>query len=53
MLSSDLCDYIDAYIVKGRIIVEGDMMLKQEIKNYFSKLILRLDYAYQKSITHL
>ena len=43
MLRSNLCDYSDACIVvKGRITVEGDKMIKQEIKKWFSKLMLRL-----------
>ena len=53
MLRSDLCDYIVAYVVvKGRITVEGDKDAKTRIKSSSSKIMLHLDYAYQK-LTHL
>ena len=52
MLRSELCNYRDAYIVlKGRITVEGDSYDKT--RNESSKIILRLDHAYQKSIPYL
>ena len=48
MLRADLCDYSDAYIlVKGTITVEGD----DDDKGL--RIMLHLDHAYQKSITHL
>ena len=51
MLRSDLCNYVDAFIVvKGSTTVEGDNDAKARNK----KLIMpHLDHAYQKSITHL
>ena len=55
MLRSDLCDYSDTYIVvKGTISVEGDEEnKKKKIKKYPLRIMLHLDHAYQKSITHL
>ena len=58
MLRPDLCDYSNACIVvKRRINVERDMMLKQEIKvNLKNNAPFRsciLDHAYQKLITFI
>ena len=48
MLRADLCDYSDAYIlVKETITVEGD----DDDKDL--RIMLHLDHAYQKSMTHL
>ena len=59
MLKSDLCDYSDIYIyiyiyivVKGTITVEGDDDNKKEIENYPLRIMLHLDHAFQKSMTH-
>ena len=53
MLRSNLYDYSNIYIVvQGTVTVEGIMMLKQEIKNYSSKILFRFDYAYRKLTTN-
>ena len=54
MLKSNFCDYSNTYIVvKGAINVEGDDHNKKKIKTYPLWIMLHLDHAYQKSITHL
>ena len=54
MLRSDLCNYGDAYIVvKGRISVTGYENANRKNINQLSRIMLRLDHVYQKSITHL
>ena len=58
MLRSNLCEYSDACIVvKGTITAEGDDDNKQKIKNFKNlnplRIMIHLDHAYQKSITHL
>ena len=54
MLRSDLCDYRDAYIVvKGRITMKATMQIMKKIKIQPLRIVLHLDHAYQKSVTHL
>ena len=53
MLRLDLCDYSDVYIVlKGIITVEGTNDVNKRSKNLTSKIMLHLDHAYQKLMTH-
>ena len=52
-LRLDLCDYSDAYIVvKGRISVRGTNDVNRKNENLTSRIMLHLDYVYQKSIIH-
>ena len=54
MSRSNLCDYIDAYIVvKGTVTVEGDNDAKKINRKLTLRIMLHLDHVYQKSITHL
>ena len=51
----DLCDYSDLYIVvKGRITVAGTNAntVIEKIKSQPLRIMLHLDYAYEKSTTH-
>ena len=53
MLRSDLCDYSDVYIVvKGRIIATGTNAANKSNKKLTLRIMLCLDHAYQKLITH-
>ena len=54
MLSSDLGDYSDTYIVvKGRAIAAGIMLLTEEIISLPLRKMLCLDSVYQESVIHL
>ena len=54
MSRSNLCDYIDAYIVvKGTVTVEGVNDAKKINRKLTLRIMLHLDHVYQKSITHL
>ena len=54
MSRSNLCDYIDAYIViKGTATVEGDNDAKKINRKLTLRIMLHLDHVYQKLITHL
>ena len=54
MLSSDLGDYSDTYIVvKGRAIAAGIMLLTEEIISLPLRKMLFLDSVYQESVIHL
>ena len=54
MSRSNLCDYIDAYIVvKGTVTAEGDNDAKKINRKLTLRIMLHLDHVYQKSITHL
>ena len=54
MLRSDLCDYSDAYIVvKEGTSVTGTDNANRRNKKLTPKIMLHLNHAYQKLITHL
>ena len=49
MSRSNLCDYIDAYIVvKGTVTVEGDNDIKKINRKLILRIMLHLDHVYQK-----
>ena len=53
MVRPDLCDYSDAYvIVKGTIDHLASATNNVDEKVLYSKIMLNLDRAYQKIITH-
>ena len=54
MLRSAVCDYSDTYIgLKGRISVIGTYDANRRKISWHLRIMLHLDHAYQKSITHL
>ena len=53
ILRSVLCYYSDVYIViKGKVTVICTVVAKERNKCWFLSIILCLNHAYQKSITH-
>ena len=54
MLRSDLCDYSYVYIVvKWKKLLKVLLLLTEEIKSKTSRILLHLNYRFQKLITHL
>ena len=54
MLQSDLCDYSDAYIVKGTITVqtENNRAINGYNRNLILKIMPNILHAYRKSIMY-